>query len=263
LQEKGKKGAYTATLLKALERIVQQEDGEQTVLIWESKRLPVDHALRVWFQEHEGRGITKQYEFNVPFYKQLAEEGIAYIEAQKGTIDRDALRFIETSLQEIDKEQRNQERVRSSDVPAVDVRRWWLWNLLDTALLVAPEGRITAVVVKQCGGEIQTSATPFEIVNACDQKQWQRARSLLKSWNTADEEGAYFLLVSLLRQRYRTHMPHTSAQYALKLLAEIELLSKNGVGHISWLLDLFCWRLQEGKHELSLVPARTLWLATQ
>jgi|GEM_PF-4470927 len=262
-QEKGKRGSYSEALLKIASQLVKQERDDVTLLIWEEKNLPADHVITKWFQEHEEQGTAKHYDFMVPQNRELMREAAAYLEGEGYSLESAASRLLENYLQEMEKEQRSSARIRSNEVMPVDMRRSWAWNVLESALLAATGSVITLADIQRCAEPIQANATPFEVANAIEKQQWQRARFLLSTWDEESDMGPYFVLLGVLRQRYRTHLPHTTAQYALDLLAEMEVLTKNGISKMAWLLDMFTFRMEESVHAESLLDPRIVWLAAQ
>lgn len=260
--EKNRTGVYTEAILKNMQSLLKREASSVTVLVWEARRLPEEHHLKKWFAEHEERGLAKVYEFTVPAHRQLMEEAEAYIAEAGCVLTPEGRKALDGMALGFDKEQKSKERLRAGDVLVVDHRRWWLFSLLDTALLATNNNQITHELLKQCNSVGDPAASPFEIVTALERKEWERARQLLRTWEQAGvDEGNYFALQAILRQRYRMHLPHVAAAYALSLLGEMELLVKNGQLTPAWLMDIFIHRLQAGK-ESSLVPARKVWLET-
>ena len=71
------------------------------------------------------------------------------------------------------------------------------------------------------------------------------------------------MLMAILRQRFAMRVPHTEAQYAMRLLAEMELLSKNGILPISSLFTLFFIRLEQAQFQEALIPPKVAWLGVQ
>jgi len=262
-QEKGKRGVYSEILLKVASQLLKQGRDDITLLIWEEKNLATDHIMTKWFQEHDLQGTAKQYEFTVPQHAELLHEAATYIEAEGYTLDTAAIRLLQSYLTQMDKEQRSVARLRSGDILAIDMRRSWLWNVLDSALLAAQGKVITVQDIEHCTDPIQADATPFEVANAVEKQQWQRVRFLMSTWNEENDMGPYFVLLGVLRQRYRTHLPHSSAQYALDLLAEMEVLTKNGMSKMAWLFDVFTFRMEEAQQTEPLLDPRMVWLSVQ
>ena len=262
-QEKGRTGVFSQVLLDLITPLLKGDASDVTVLIWEGKRLADNHILRQWFTDHETRGLARAYEFTVPPHRELLSEAQAYVTDQGYLMTQSATRLLDSALVTFEKEQRSSERLKARDLPVHDMRRWWLWNVLDTVMLATKDTLIKEDVLQTCLGEVHAVITPFEIANACDNRQWKQASKLLSNWENKGDEGQYFMLMAILRQRFAMRVPHTEAQYAMRLLAEMELLSKNGILPISSLFTLFFIRLEQAQFQEALIPPKVAWLGVQ
>lgn len=235
-----------------------------TLVFWDDSLLSANHPLRTWFVEREaaGQGTVKQ--FRVIAGRQLIDTLVA----QSGTAaSLEAKQWLYRYLQRLEKEQRLLGKVRASEELTRDLRVWAAQNLLTAASLLVPEGKqLTPAELERVEGAVSDPVSPFEIINAVSAHRWERARVLTHQWEREDE-GAYFGLVSLLRNHFLRVVGGPQGalgQYALELLAEVEVISKNISLRQAWLLDLFFTRLSVFTGDGAgrpLVTPRRLWLS--
>lgn len=228
-----------------------------TLVVWEDRLVPANHSLITWFNEHALKKQAEVKAYRVGTGRNLVDGLKADTSRQ---IDPLALSWLEQHARRLEREQRIQGKLRAGDEIASDWRVWILENILETASLLSSDRIIKKEHVEKAAGVVTESVSPFEVINAVQANDWARARRLLVNWDQTDE-GSYFGLTALLRNHFRRQSGELS-KYALELLAEIEIISKNVGLKQAWLLDLLLLRCQmfSGEHA-SLVNARRLWLS--
>jgi DNA polymerase III delta subunit len=225
-----------------------------TLVFWEDKLVSTTHGMMIWFTEHvnASRAEVKAYKV-VPgrsFVTSLLKEANV-------TFTDDARYWLDQHIVRLEREQRIESKIRSTEELVSDRRAWVMRSLIETAKLLAGDAPIDQVHLEQAAGVVQDPVSPFEIVNALQAGKWEQARRLAKRWEQTDE-GAYFGLIALLRN----HFKKMQAAYPLELLAEIEIMSKNVSARQAWLLDIFFTRCQFSATERKpLISPKRLWLS--
>ncbi len=222
-QETGRGGGHTQALLKALTEVVSRADDSVTFAIWEEKSLTEKHPLVTWFSDHAGRRQAAVKDHAVANFRQFGPAAAAYLQEHGYRLESAAARWLEEGAKRQEKEQRLVKRLKANDPLREDARSWWLHNILDTAMLLAPHDRIEVAVLEQCEELAETPVGVFEIMNAIEREQWSLARSL----------------------------------------ADVELISKNGLLPHAWIVDQLITSLASfGRESRPICAPRTLWLAT-
>lgn len=232
-------------------------DDQVTVVFWEERLIPTNHGLHSWFADHAERKQAEIKSYRVASGRALVN---TLQDGFEGQIDQAALEWLDNHARRLERSQRIEAKLRAGDEIASDWRIWVLQNLLHSATLLADDGAVTVAQLEQAAGVVVEPVSPFEVVNAVEAGEWQRARKLIRGWDQGDE-GAYFGLVALFRRALQRN-GNDRSQQALKLLAEIEVISKNVTLRQAWLIDLFLSRCQQyrGSYEPLMAPRR-LWLS--
>ncbi len=257
--------AIGATMRTILNDIQSSCGDDVTVVLWEDKLLGESSGIRAWFSEQEEARLAKATVYLVPAAHNVAEVVQRYVKAVERTIDKDALSWFTDQYRQREKALRLLEKLRSTEVLARDDRAWWMYNTLDQAVVLS-EQNITKEVIRACAEHVE-SVSVFEIVNALKEERWSEVRKLFVHWARGQEEGAYYGFWSLLRIQFRklAEVRHSReyAQYGLRLLAELEIISKNSQIPSEILTEMLFIRLRrfEGV-QLSIIEPRTLWLST-
>ncbi len=228
-----------------------------TLVFWEDRLVGSAHPLNVWFEEHVAK---KQAEVKVSRVPQGNALVASVIKRSGSILDDQAIRWLEQYAKTLEREQRIEGKLRATEDIASDRRVWTLQSLVESASLIAAAGTVRREQLEKVAGVVAEAVSPFEIINAVQSHNWQRAQLLTRQWEKEDE-AAYFGLVALLRNHFRREGSRQSG-YALELLAEIEILSKNVSLRQAWLLDVFFERCRvfQGEH-VPLMSAKRLWLS--
>lgn len=256
-KDKALAGALAKELISFLDQQLTRNDENLTILIWEEKRLADEHALMKWFIKNQGKAAVKVFE--VLSGAKLLDHQLASLEI---TLTPPVRQKVLAILQEREKMQRIQQRLKSQQLLQTDDRPWWLSMLLTNASLLSPDQEISVETLEQLLENEPMSVSVFECINAFERQQWDKLRGLLRQWELAEaDDSSYFSLYALLR-RAVDRLPQALAYYADDLLAQIELASKNGILNHAELLDLFVLRLANFSGEQQpLLSEKTLWLA--
>jgi hypothetical protein len=232
-----------------------------TLVFWEDKMLPQSHALHTWFKEHEIAEKAEVKGYQVKGSRSLVD-GI--IERHNVRMDPDVAHWLDMYARRLEKEQRLAGKLRPNDDIPSDWRVWILDNLYIVATLLAGDEALKVQHLETASSVSSEPVSPFEIINAVQAYDWKRARKLARLWDQGDE-SAYFGFMALLRNYFRRPANNAQAElheYALEMLGEIELISKNVTVRQAWLLELLFLRCSQfnGIHT-PLLSARRLWLS--
>jgi hypothetical protein len=245
-------------VMKVLGSKLGSLDDQVTVAFWEDKLLPTTHVMHAWFLEHTDKKQAEVKTHRVAQGRALVDGIVA---KGKGEFTPGAQQWLEKHARRLEREQRITVKLRTGDEIASDWRVWVLANVVDSATLLAGSEPVTEEHLEKAAGVAHEAISPFEIVNAVQDGNWKQARKLVREWDQGDE-GAYFGLVALLRNAFKRSGNQARASYALQLLGEIEILSKNVTVKQSWLLELFLTRCELFKRdEVALIDPRRAWLS--
>ena len=258
--EKGKAGSVRIQAI--LKEIGYMAGSLHTVVVWEDRLLSNKSGIFNWFTEQSEAGKEKITLFNPPSDRELPSRIQKYVTAAEGTIEPDAIRWLGDQYRQQEKVQRIAAKLRSMEPLPQDRRIWWLYGVLDQAILLGNR-RITLGVVQACN-EVVEGISVFEVINACKERQWVRAHELFARWQVDQDDTGYFGLWSLLRLALRgSGLSHSATEaYGLRLLAEVEIAAKNTTIPYDVLTETLLLRLREGKSDCPLIEPRTLWLST-
>lgn len=263
-REKGNGGDYTTAIKELLAKGIPET---VTVVIWEELELGDTHSLKKWFVEASLKGVASvklHRLLPVPKLMPLVREEL---QEHGLKLTREADQRIASSLGSIEKTQRLAKQLKAQDVLKQDERSWWLHHLVEGLVVSAPvDGVITETLVDEVADARPDSVGIFEVSNAITSRSMQRAREYLRAWELQGEDEAnYFRLFHLLRRDAKRGLTHSGyARYMLKLLAQVELVIKNGYLTPAVAADLLCLRLQHADAESQppLVREKVLWKAT-
>jgi hypothetical protein len=242
-------------------------DEEITVVFWEDKRLAETHPIIRAMQEWSLSGVAEVRMFQLP-QGDIRKLSQSYLRKQGYEIEEDAVRWLQNQYVQIEKEARLLQRLKGGEELKSDTRGWWLYGLLDGAILRSATHTVRLADIRAGTEEIQAPVSVFMVTQAIARLDWGSARGLARQLEQADsDDGTYFTLYAALRWQV-ANKPFVGGTrmrtYALKLLGEIELVSKNTTIPHAWLLDLFLLRLkhgQEGEDFSEIFSPRLLWLA--
>jgi len=256
-QDKGSSTAFSKTVVKALKEVMPFIDESVTLVIWEETALREKHPLYEWFTDLVAQKRAVINEYQVPQVGEMVPMVRAFLEIEGVQLERQAEQWLVEQYRLLEKQARLCKRLRATEQLSVDERSWWLYQLLEYALLHNTGKTITVADLEAGHAALGQSVGVFEIVNAISAGQYARARSLLKTWEQMDnDESAYFGLYALLRLQFRKdHNTH-----GLRLLAQIEVIVKNFSLAPAWLVDALLLRLEAGDNGALIAP-RKLWLA--
>jgi hypothetical protein len=259
--EKGKVTPFSKVLTAFLDSRIKKMGGEITLAIWEEKQLVENSILLTWFTKHVESKLASATLYSVPHWREVRTVAQKYLAAHEFTLSNEGERWLVARYQEQEKHARLAKRLKSTDLLLEDERSWWLYQLLDSAMLRATTSQVRQADLEAGATDLVEGVSVFEIVNAITTDGWKQARRLLRLWESAlTDDSNYFGLYALLRM----HFGRRNQAYEMLLMAELEVIVKNYTLPHAWLVDLLVSRLEERaktKKEESLLPARTLWLA--
>ncbi len=253
--EKGNARAYSTKLVEQLTKLVASSDTDCTVVVWEDKALSDTHTISKWFTEHEQRGVAKRMLHTVLHTRELVRQVQAQLAQHNLALSQAGAQHLYQSLIQREKEQRLLAQLRSQESLAKDMRSWWVQQLVELLIihLHAPS-IVEAADIARVTEELQPQVSIFEVANAVTGSSLRTALQVLDQWEAASaEDSQYFALMSVLRKQAGPN------KRLLKLLAEAELLSKNGVLPLPLLLHMLTRRLFAQQNEI--LPPRLVWLS--
>lgn len=263
-REKGSGGDYTSALKEVLEKGVPET---MTLVVWEELELPDTHSLMKWFVTASLKQDAVVKLHRLPqtskvlsvVGEELAEVGVR--------LSREAEQLLVKKLATLEKTQRLDKQLKAQDVLKQDERSWWLHHVVESLILSSSEGRvISGDELEEVTETLEDPIGVFEVCNAITSRNITKARQLLTTWEQQDaDDGSYFRLFHLLRRDAKRGLAHSGySRYMLRLLAEVELLVKNGFVTLPLVADLLCIRLQHATADSQppIIDERALWLAT-
>lgn len=263
-----KKGKALVPLLAWLEGQTGLLDESVTLMFWEERDLPADHALALKAEEWARAGKAAVRRYAIPGPRELAAVVRTHLEAAGKSIDREAMVWLAEQYQFLDRRVRLQQRLRSDQSRLDDERGWWLFNLLEGASLRSAGSILTVDDLRHGHAALGQPVGAFDIAASLASLRWADLRRQITAFAAAEsDDSAYFGLYAALAwqaQRGSARLQGSLRAHALRLLGEIEVVSKSaGLGH-AWLLERFVTslqRLQEEGAAESLLDLRKLWLA--
>lgn len=256
-RDKGATSTTSKVVGEVLEGHLSLLDDQVTVAIWEEKGLREKHPLLLLFSRLEKEGLAKVKLFTVPDERRVSAKVEAYVAQQEGLITKEASLWIQNMYQLIGKRSRLDKRLKYDQELLEDTRSWWLYGLLDSALLAAPGKELSKELLERLY-EPESAVGVFEVVQAISGKRWDVARRLLRELEGGDD--SYFSFCAALRWQAQSKMRGEYAEDILRLVVEMELIMKNFSLSPAWLADVMVERLQSNAHQM-IMPARKLWLA--
>ena len=236
-------GNTTATAKAAsalLDSLFAHVDPTLTLVFWEERRVAETNAVVRCLQHNQTPAAIK--EFSVATADRLLQEAEKSLAQQEMQLEPPARRRLVEVLIEREKVQRLEQRLKAGQPLQTDDRSWWLSSILETAALLAQNQSIGLAELNPILMDATASVGVFELVNAIERKEWPKVEQLLERWRSVEQgDSAYFGLVALLRRTAERGGP---AQLPA-LLAEFELLVKNGILPASELFWLMVQRLQQ------------------
>lgn len=266
VQDRSPKGEFALTLVKLLDKLEISKDPTQTVLIWEDRLLAHNSILLEWFNTHTENGWAKTllHNFNSPpvvlarLSKQLQAEG--------WTLTNDGAAYLQQCLLDWLKQQRLQERLKYNQELERDWRGYYLSQTIETAKLLAERAEINRAVLMTATGESYGLISVFEISDAMTRRHWSKAKQLLQTWEKEKvDDSNYFGLLAILRQKWGLERDGLFSNLGLQYLADIDLMAKNGIWSLPWLVERLVTCLEEtskGAEKIEFVSGKKLWLST-
>ncbi len=263
-REKGSGGDYSSALREVLERGVPET---MTLVVWEELELPDTHSLMKWFvtASLKQEAVVKLH--RLPQTSKI----LAVVGEELGEVglrlSREAEQLLVRKLATLEKTQRLDKQLKAQDVLKQDERSWWLHHVVESLILSSREGQVvSAEMLEEVTENFEDPVGVFEICNAITSRNISKARKLLAAWESQDgDDSNYFRLFHLLRRDAKRGLAHSGySRYMLTLLAEVELLVKNGFVSLPLVADLLCIRLQHASagNQPPIIDERALWLAT-
>jgi DNA polymerase III delta subunit len=263
-KEKGSGGDYSTALRELLGKGIPET---MTVVIWEELELPETHSLVKWFvalslKQQAGIKLHRL----APMGKLMAQVKTELAEANLG-LSKEAEQLLASKLTVLEKSQRLTKQLKAQEVLKQDERSWWLHHVLESLILSAPEGKVIGPgLVAEVTENLGEPVGIFEVSNAITSRNLAKARSLLAIWEVDGTDDAnYFRLFHLLRRDAKRGLTYSGyATYMLQLLAQVELLVKNGFLSPHVATDMLCIRLQHATADSQppIIDERVLWLGT-
>ena len=265
IQDKGKKGDYTLILVKQLERLLAERDPNQTILIWEDQLLLTGHALWQFFQDHRADKWLKILEYSCQDSYSEVKRLSAVLQTEGWTLSQAGGRYLVSCMDAWLKQQRLLERKKPNQPLLREQRPFQLQQVIETAKLLSQGRVLTNAVLEQAVGEIEGQVSVFEISDSIFRRQWSKAIKLLNQWEYEEyEDGAYFGLLAILRQNCANSELPLYNQVGLRLLADAELIAKNGLWPLPIIAEQIVFKLEQSARGLEvegLVRGKNLWLS--
>lgn len=181
--DKGTKmGKHGDILQAALSALISQSDSSITIAVWEDRQLPDAHPLMRWFQKtsENKKAVIKAY--TVPHSGGVRKAISDYCTQNGHDVHPDAMAWLVARYQDLEREQRVLGKLKAVQTLDRDWRAWWLYQVLDVAMLAVSGTTITVAACEQAADWEGGAVSVFEIVNAVSNRQWAKARSFLRRW---------------------------------------------------------------------------------
>jgi len=263
VQEKGKSVPFTKALITALQPSILADEN-LTVAVWEEADLKTESLLLGFFESQEKAGVAKIHRFSVPTVAGLGRAVHTLLEKEGLDIEPEALRWLGDQYGWIERKSRLELRLKPGDTWEGDYRGWWLYQIIDGAILRNTSGILSLSDVQAGHRALGEPVGAFDIASALSSGNWAKTRALSSRFIAeSTESGDYFALLAALRWQLRrkSSLSHVATAYAERLLGEVEVAAKNGIPEPSWLLSLLISRLEASSELEPLLPYRTLWLS--
>ena len=243
-----------------LKESLAQLDTSVTVVLWEPSNLAPTHPLFKQMAAWQEQGIAKLRHFPLPTERSVAQLAHTYLTERGSGLTQDAGAWLRQEYAMLGKKARLAKRLRAGEELLQDERGWWLYQLLDSALLQAAGGEVTPEHLG--AGQADASAVGvFEVATALANRRFGEARRLLRLLEEEGDDGVVFSLIAAVRWQLSQSGQGKQGQAASRRLAELELILKNFSPSPWWLLDVLLNRLEGIGIDEGLVPARRMWLA--
>jgi hypothetical protein len=254
--EKGNARSVTSALCVWLSSMVTAvADMGVTIIVWDDVLLSEMHPLRQWFVAREAAGIAR-------IITSIAATSRTYIERLEQVLGERGIVFapktalaIDHLLQQSEKQQRLQLRLKSQDQLPRDERPWIMQQLIAQLPLMLQTGEVVIQPhhIKDLAAATQGQASIFEVANAIRDQRWEQAMTYLRTWQDSDDMSVVLALLAALSRGA------TGQRKLVTLLADVELVVKNSLLPPVWAVMLMVQQLSQGN--AFLVRDRALWLA--
>jgi hypothetical protein len=264
----GNSQAASRALAAYLAKHTGEFAADLVLLQWEPTDFPANHPLLRAWKEWEGAGKAVLHAASSPTLAHVVPFAQRYLKTWHRQLEPAAARWLQEQYGLYEQHLRLRSGLKKNDPLLRDERTWWLRHILSTAALLSAGEAISKPVLQQATEEMGSLATPFDILRAVEKRNWDEAFRYLKRYGEhLTDSGDWYACAGAFRwfwenewERRRT--PY--AQYAMRLLGEMEVAVKNSLGEPGWLMELYLCRLQEynqSRESRPLLPPRRLWLA--
>jgi hypothetical protein len=208
------------------------------VLLWEPTLLDTDNTLITLAHQAKCFTIPADAALVARLESGLEKEGITLTPEARGC----ALSMMRLELER----QRSDARLRSGQILKSDERGWLVASLL-ARLSVLPGGSIDRDQFEHVTSADPLPSRIFALVDLIVAGDTSGVRAILASWKQQSvDSGIYFSVLALLqRARMRNSPRQVSA-----LLAQVDLIIKNGLLDVDTCILAFTDALQSGKTEI-------------
>jgi hypothetical protein len=256
--EQGKRVTTSKEIVSWLRTALGTFDG--MILFTEYQLFDTAHPLRQYLEEIAKEGKAKVQQFDAPDDASIIRDEIAALEVRL-RFSPAAKREMLVGMRNFDQEQRQEVRANSSAVLYYDARRSVAASVLKS-LAAMSDGDVSPEVVKELWSTYGV-ISPFVVLRQIERPD-RTSGEVVQNWLRMSDDSDIFGLYELIR-RTAVRMVSPRKEYLLQLMAEVEIIVKNGLLAHEIILPLLIERLlqfdQTGKQE-SLAAYRSLWLGS-
>jgi len=265
-QENGRSRVYSQAVISQILAAEATFDDSLTIVIWVDQGLDKKHPLLIQFSKWAEEGVGKVTLFPIFTAQRMIAAARHYVSESGYSLSTDAERWLNNEYGRLGKQLRIEQRLKYGQEPLQDYRSWWMYQTLDSALVLSDTQEIDEQHLKAAVATTSEPIAVFDIVNAITTKQWTKSSQLLQGFErTGATTSDYLGLLAALRwqlTRPGTRFTPQEVRSALQLLMNLEIISKNFSFELPWLFDLFLLRLQKLNQEFPvIINPRKLWLA--
>ena len=252
-------------LLDVLEKSRSRIDGQVTIVLWEPVGLATNHPVSSRFAAWGATGWAEARSFAVPTSRTVVRVAQDYLREAGTRMDAQAVEWLRAHYLNQEQEARIRQRLKPGQELLQDNRTWWLYGVLEGALLRAEHDEVGLADLSAGSEGLAVLPGPFALADAVERQNWPEAwrqASLLAASGPSD--GDYFSLYAALAwQARRAAGPlAVRSHHAKRLLGEIELLAKNVDLPHAWLVDMFLLRLAAAESDpRPIIDPKRLWTA--
>ena len=267
-RDKGRVLTYSKKLVELLETFLPSLDEDTTILLWEERNIPANHHFMKYLLNLEAQEKAVIKHFLLPDRARVWRYAQDYLSENGCRFAPECRAWFMEQYFNLEQKQRQEAGLRYNEELVIDLRSWWLRQMLDGSIIYARNPEISLKELQDLSIEISPQVQIFDMIREIEQKRWDKARLAYLKISEDSQESDYFGYFGALRWFYNNQLKSRRidqefAEYGLRLMGEIELFSKNSLIPKEFLIDQLIGCLEEyeltGK-ERSLVDLRKVWL---